>query len=62
MSYYTHVHINSYVTQFNLDQPSDDIDTVLRQIAKRIGALMKGDVPYNYELIYVVHMNCIIVL
>ena len=44
MSYHTHVHINSYVAQFNLDQPSDDIDTVLRQIAKRIGALMKGDI------------------
>ena len=42
--YHKHVYINSYVMQFNLDQPSDNIDIVLRQVAKRIGALMKGNV------------------
>ena len=42
MNCYTH--IISYVTQFNLDKPSDDIDAVLRLVGKRIGALMKGAV------------------
>ena len=36
--------IISYVTQFNMDEPSDNIDTVLQQIGKRIGALMKGNI------------------
>ena len=44
MSDHILTHITSYVTQFNMDQPSDDIDIVLQQVAKRIGALMKGDV------------------
>ena len=39
-----YIYIISYVTQFNLDKPSDDIDTVLRLVGKRIGALMKGTV------------------
>ena len=34
--------IHSYVTLFNMDGPSDDIDHVLKCVAKRIGALMKG--------------------
>ena len=36
--------IISYVTQFNMDEPSDNIDTVLQRIGKRIGALMKGNI------------------
>ena len=39
-----HGHIVSYVTLFNMDNPSDDIDTVLQLVGKRIGALMKGDI------------------
>lgn len=31
-----------YVTHFNMDEPSDNIDTVLQQVGKRIGALMRG--------------------
>ena len=34
--------IHRYVTLFNMDGPSDDIDHVLKCVAKRIGALMKG--------------------
>ena len=34
----------SYVTHFNMDEPCDNIDTVLQLVAKRIGALMKGKI------------------
>ena len=39
-----HVCIISYVTHFNMDEPSDNIDTVLQLVGRRIGALMKGDI------------------
>ena len=42
--------IISYVTHFNMDEPIDNIDTVLQLVGKRIGALMKGDIT-NYTSI-----------
>ena len=52
-----------YVDYYRLEQPSDDIEFVLTATAKRIGALMKGNINCIFQrecIIMIINFNALL--